>query len=1080
MDDRVENLHFAWYNIDDLFIAEDEMTALLNTMLFNEETKFAPSEISGTIAKLLIIVSVLAFLFAFIWLFKRKALFKRKNGRAVSFEERGVYFILLLLLSTILVRFAAARAGAFSSLEDRTPVFDAFKELVNSIIYSLQSFTMDADYLGFLVNGSRAFRDLLGDFWARSFELYVSILSSVCAVSGGAVLLTIIIKLFPGILLWIASHFCSRPNYYFSKLNPESLALAKSIYEGEYHRKEGSGPRPRLIFCDADTEEDKVSSENAAKARRLKAHLIKTSLSDIDIDKKKQKKMFLIGTDEENLAALSSFASENRLDSLNEKDAIYVFANENYGTLVESSVRSRINAALKERNKDSAGITLFSVNRYRSIVYNLFRTIPLYTSLGDDDHIRIAIFGSGLIGTELFLAAYWCGQMLDRKLVITVVSNEKKEYFEGSIDHVNEQILKPTKLTGGRTGSDDSYLDYEYIQSDVYVEGLEDILTAEAAPPAAIEEQSKSKSKSKSKRKNGKLADFDYFAVALGTDKKNLEVAEQIARIVTVKGKPRSKPVPVVCSVWDGELSKTLPRSEAGSFAGAEVLLFGTLEESFDYKNVLLENIKSQVISASSAYERNYAEKMSKANGEKYGKDPYSFWSNVAKAIHAGYKAHSLRLTKKKAGQPADDETAKSFYFAMCEYLKCASEIRSALLSLESYTAKAWGELSIDSLGDGAKKKLQAEVDAMKTRLESKPSTLDPREVSHLARRAEKLKITLDKYVELMLAAVDAFNNGAKLSDRITVSAKVSDQDGIATVFDLLCVDSEVKNLLTDLSNYTDDALKDALASFTVQNLHNGDGGSSKIAGEIAGKLERANAARTTIAEHLEKHELRISVAGDGKSCQNDALIDYTNEFGIILTEAQKVCDYLKESAAKTDDEMSAPAGGTESNGSDNADTAEGTVAPVEGTTAKPDENMADQDKHVKNLLTLHAFSPTRPDFIHRLAWLEHRRWNAFMQTEGFSAPSLDEEKAYIDRLPDDPMHLGINSGMHKSVQLKLHPCIVECNDEGMHSDLFELNEEKVKALDPLDNVSHHFYVSYAEKSLGTYNFKMYDYPEYE
>ena len=55
-----------------------------------------------------------------------------------------------------------------------------------------------------------------------------------------------------------------------------------------------------------------------------------------------------------------------------------------------------------------------------------------------------------------------------------------------------------------------------------------------------------------------------------------------------------------------------------------------------------------------------------------------------------------------------------------------------------------------------------------------------------------------------------------------------------------------------------------------------------------------------------------------------------------------------------------------------------------------------------------------------RLQWLEHRRWNAFLRTMGYQ--HTDCYKAYLE-----------HTHGHKQMEAKLHPCLVECNMDGIH-----------------------------------------------
>ena len=103
-------------------------------------------------------------------------------------------------------------------------------------------------------------------------------------------------------------------------------------------------------------------------------------------------------------------------------------------------------------------------------------------------------------------------------------------------------------------------------------------------------------------------------------------------------------------------------------------------------------------------------------------------------------------------------------------------------------------------------------------------------------------------------------------------------------------------------------------------------------------------------------------------------------------------------------------------------------------------------------------------DLRNELAWLEHRRWNAFMRVGGFTAP-LDF-KVYMDE-----------AGSYKYIKLKLHPCIVECSKNGIIDDL--LDRDNTNGLDLLDKASVEIKNSGINKPDDV-NYKIYDYPEYD
>ncbi len=828
---------------------------------------FVP-QISAGAAKALIIISFLFFAAAVCVL-----CFRRKKNRGKPFEVRGVVFLLLLLIATLFSRLVVGLSGVFAYNNLSVP-----EESVDSLVHAMQSFTLDEQYTDYLVKGKEVFSILFSERAATMYAIYVSVINVSCAVSGGAVLFTIVVKLFPRLRLFFASLCFWKPVCCFSELNAESLAFAKSI-----RTSDGNLKNALLIFCKADPKGGS-SSGQGEQARQLGALLTRTGINDLRLHRIGMGKTFVLtGSDEDNLSVLSGFADDASTIRFGANDAIYMFTEGGCGTLVEKNVRDRINRRLngiaderriEDPDKLNKRITLFVVNRYRSSVYHLLMNKPLYTALSDGSkELRLAIFGSGRVGTEAFLGAYWCGQMFGRKLKITVVSAEKEEHFINRINHINSEILRTSeqytdkellKVYGDENEPLNSYFSFEYVQSNVYLDGLETLLTAqrEGSP-------------------NGVLADFDYFIVTLGSDKKNLEVSEHIGRIVTVRravtGNDAPVAVPVACAIWSDALSESLRSTANTGFGGAEIVPFGSMESTFSIDRILFKSVRDRAANAKNLYEQKIAEKIDEKR--KFEEDPYSYWANVTRAIHASYKAEYLKLRDLND----ESESRISCYLRM-------SELISRIVSVRDLIEKAIQR----PMTEGGRKRLQ-----------------------------EKLQALMDA--------------------------------GVPEV------------VMTD--------------------------------GPDSGNL---------IEFMTKKRERCIKAAKD----------------------------FLKGKC----------------------------------TAAAAVETIDEQ---------------SIPPCFHKLAWLEHRRWNAFMRAEGFRCPSEAEEAAYIGALktpgPAGSTCMIDNTGKHKSIALKLHPCLVECDDCGIKPDLFHEQSVPVGRIDMLDKVSRRFkYEKYTDKQLHTYDFKKYDYVDYE
>jgi len=109
-------------------------------------------------------------------------------------------------------------------------------------------------------------------------------------------------------------------------------------------------------------------------------------------------------------------------------------------------------------------------------------------------------------------------------------------------------------------------------------------------------------------------------------------------------------------------------------------------------------------------------------------------------------------------------------------------------------------------------------------------------------------------------------------------------------------------------------------------------------------------------------------------------------------------------------------------------------------------------------------------ELFHRMAWLEHRRWNAFTRVMGFRCTTEYDEYSIPKKV-----------GSYKQMDIKLHPCLVECDEKGIRSGITP--EGKVEELtllqcddraefDLLDDLSYDL----CDKNYNNYDFKQYDY----
>ncbi len=120
-----------------------------------------------------------------------------------------------------------------------------------------------------------------------------------------------------------------------------------------------------------------------------------------------------------------------------------------------------------------------------------------------------------------------------------------------------------------------------------------------------------------------------------------------------------------------------------------------------------------------------------------------------------------------------------------------------------------------------------------------------------------------------------------------------------------------------------------------------------------------------------------------------------------------------------------------------------------------------------------------RLELIHKLAWLEHRRWNAFTRVKGFRWSRDDNGNPVKDY---DTYAVAGDHQSYKQMELKLHPCLVESDKKGIRAKLDASGQVDGSTLfgqtdrsdfDYLDELSYDLH----DKDFNGYNFKQYDYP---
>lgn len=104
---------------------------------------------------------------------------------------------------------------------------------------------------------------------------------------------------------------------------------------------------------------------------------------------------------------------------------------------------------------------------------------------------------------------------------------------------------------------------------------------------------------------------------------------------------------------------------------------------------------------------------------------------------------------------------------------------------------------------------------------------------------------------------------------------------------------------------------------------------------------------------------------------------------------------------------------------------------------------------------------------MHVLAWLEHRRWNAFTRTMGYQYTNAET--------------LFNIKNSQKDMELKMHSCLVEARlPRLLESDTYMYADFTGKSLDDLDRLDCVSYERKRRNPLESVDYKAYDYPRYD
>lgn len=598
------------------------------------------------------------------WLYgkcTKQPFLRRKSGNISIW----FWFSLAFILASAVLRYAVTRYGMHHPMEGVDYAATWPEQMLDSLLRAVRTVGVPEDYTIFIDQLRAMLAGTMPQAYAWTHNwiiVYDSVLNVAIPVAGSALILGVFARAFPKVLLWFKCLLFWREKCYFSGLNPQTVALAKSILVDRQQKK--SCWRPLLIFTDAYVDDEMEQSfELMLEAKRLGAVCLRDDLAHIRKARFGARSYFLMEEDEyANLPALMGLVEERNVPCM-KKAAIYLFVGSNLYERLEKNIRERLTAPekkpLRERWTEMEGKSFFEkvrvvwnecktnryklmvddlpllvpVNAHRNLMNNLMVDVPLYEPLvgTDKTELGITILGNGAIGTEAFLSAYWFGQiqccpdgktMKPCDLRIHVVSQDTEATFWDKIDYFNPEIRRTCD------GSD-AVLDWAPDQKN---------------PPYASVKYYRSNVKMGSMGENREWLKSDYFIIALGSDADNIAVAEKLRTHIGKQHEEAAAAAKTVIAyvVYDTDLCRALNARSQVEY-GVYMHAFGHLEQVYGSDNVFMTRSRVLADQTGNAYQqRSSLTHLQEQKARSNEKGNYNHWSSLARAMHITYKIFSM------------------------------------------------------------------------------------------------------------------------------------------------------------------------------------------------------------------------------------------------------------------------------------------------------------------------------------------------------------------------------------------------------------------------------------------------------
>lgn len=522
----------------------------------------------------------------------------------------------------------SAEAESAETDEHRLTLMES---VFDSMVHTLQTFSMDEDYTGYTFAGKDYLTDLGHPFLADVYGLVNSFLGVLAPILGGALLLDILAGYFPYMKL---RFLFRRDKFVFSALNEKAVSLAEDVAKQENLltllgiSKRGIFRRkPLFVFSGVYLDRSSESaSELYARARDLHSICVNLDLIHLNLKGSRSVTYFLADDDShQNISTLSQLLEDRgsaRWPIGSDPNApatrIYIFGNSD----TDFNLAKRVCAT----HPDAASKALVRpIPDLMNTAFNLMYEAPLFLPLLSDQHgwdgkdrpLHVTLLGSGPIARELFKSVYWCGQMSSVRLHVTVLCENAEQMRR----HINEDC--PELIPSCKDKNE--LLQISHYDSAGFNRPYCESLTIETVNVDGLSAYSEEH-----------LEKTDYHILALDSDEENLHVAE-LLRIWTVQYAMESgragHPV-IAVAVEDHRLGDVARNLEPGCFE-PYMIPFASVRERYSCKQVFLTNF-TEAVSTDAMY--------AKRHQDKDKDDIYNSISRTARCVHAPYKLFDLGL----------------------------------------------------------------------------------------------------------------------------------------------------------------------------------------------------------------------------------------------------------------------------------------------------------------------------------------------------------------------------------------------------------------------------------------------------